>query len=75
MWFKNRCKEINIFYLVINNEGIILNDNLNGININIIDKKYINAIISLHLWCSPKNTDDYKIHFYGILLNFTIKIV
>jgi len=63
MRFENACKEINILCLIINNDGIVLNNNFNNkININNIDKKYINAVISLH-WGSPKNTIHYTICF------------
>jgi glycosyltransferase involved in cell wall biosynthesis len=60
--FEYACKENNILYLLINNDGMIKNNNLYGININNIEKKYINAIISLH-WDSPKNSDHYTINF------------
>lgn len=67
--FKYACNENNILYLLINNNGIIINNDLYGININNIEKKYINSIISLH-WDSPKSTDHYTIHFLWNPLDF-----
>jgi hypothetical protein len=69
MRFEYACKENNIFYLLINNNGVIINTTLYGININNIEKKYINAIISLH-WESLKNTDHYTIYFLWNPIDF-----
>jgi hypothetical protein len=62
--FQYACNKTDINFIIIDNNGTIINDNhlLNGINIRCIDKKYIDAVISLH-WESPKNTDFFTVYF------------
>jgi len=61
---QNACNKIDINFIIIDNNGTIINVNhlLYGLNIMNIDKKYIDAIISLH-WESPKNTDFFTVYF------------
>ena len=62
--FKHACYLANINFIMIDNNGTIINPNhvLNGININNINKKHIDALISIH-WESPKNTDFFTVCF------------
>jgi hypothetical protein len=58
------CALSNIEFITISNNGIInlSHHPLYNKNVNDIDTKYIDAIISLH-WESPKNTDFFTVYF------------
>jgi len=73
--FQNACNKADINFIIIDNNGTIINDNhlLNEINIRNINKKYIDAIISLH-WESPKNTDMFTVYFLWNPIEYYDKI-